>query len=278
MKSAMSTNATSRSRAIAAPQKKGMLMQTQNQFTKASLATTLLCAAALLSGCVASEISAQEASSSTIITMPQDRYDAWSTRNARFSSDQIYPNVDYWNIEPLLAGKVFVSYYESGGRPADDGGSYGTFRADYLTADGRIVGCAGEVPAASNTYRIEWRPAYIGNERLNIGYPAMAASPDVSNNPGYYIHQYNAETGQLVEFTQQGRIWWEANKGHLQERIPAVVYEICPDFPSAESLGLRVNTAQTSTNYFELIEQDPGRRILRPDLVSEVTTRNLRDQ
>ncbi len=59
----------------------------------------------------------------------------------------------------------------------------------------------------------------------------------------------------------------------LRARIPAVTWEICPDFSSAESLGAEVNTAQTSRYYRALLTQDPGERILRPQYVNECAHR-----
>ena len=56
--------------------------------------------------------------------------------------------------------------------------------------------------------------------------------------------------------------------GHLQERLPRAVYDICPNFPPPERLGLEVNEAQTAKFYDDLLAQDPGRRVLRPDLVT----------
>ena len=47
------------------------------------------------------------------------------------------------------------------------------------------------------------------------------------------------------------------------------VYELYPDFPSPEEPGVEVNEAQTADRYDALVAQDPGQRILRPDLVTE---------
>ena len=46
------------------------------------------------------------------------------------------------------------------------------------------------------------------------------------------------------------------------------IYTLCPDFPSPEELGVGVNEAQTAITYNKLLQQDPGRRILRPDLIT----------
>ena len=86
---------------------------------------------------------------------------------------------------------------------------------------------------------------------------------------GLKVFSYDAgtDTKALVK----GANYFNEAYSHLQRGIPAVVWDICPDFPSAESLGTFVNTAQTATNYFDLIEQDPGDRVIRPDLVTDYT-------
>ena len=83
---------------------------------------------------------------------------------------------------------------------------------------------------------------------------------------------YDGETGEAIWYVRRsGQTWWDWHLGHLQERLPAVTWEICPDFPSAEELGVGVNHAQTAVSYRELVAQDPGRRVLRPDLVSDLS-------
>ena len=81
---------------------------------------------------------------------------------------------------------------------------------------------------------------------------------------------YDGATGQLVMYARGGprKTWVDWNVGHLQERLPRAVWTLCPDFPSAEELGVGVNEAQTAITYDRLIEQDPGRRVLRPDLIT----------
>ncbi len=62
--------------------------------------------------------------------------------------------------------------------------------------------------------------------------------------------------------------WHTWDVGHLQERLPAAVWTLCPEFPSAEELGVGINKNQTAVTYDKLLEQDPGRRVLRPDLIT----------
>ncbi len=46
--------------------------------------------------------------------------------------------------------------------------------------------------------------------------------------------------------------------GHLQDTIPQAIYSLCPRFPDPSDLGFEVNPKQTSTDYQELVAQDPG--------------------
>ena len=88
---------------------------------------------------------------------------------------------------------------------------------------------------------------------------------------GYNVAQYQGSTGKLAFVGEIDNTTQDIRKGHLQNGIPAAVYTACPEFPSAESLGTFVNNNQTSWNYFELVEQDAGDRVIRPDLVTEFT-------
>ena len=93
-------------------------------------------------------------------------------------------------------------------------------------------------------------------------------SPDFKD-PAFTNVYYDAKQGRWAAFTTNAVEWEETSYGHLQYDIPAAVYEACPEFPSAASLGMKINQKQTATTYPELLAQDPGRRVLRPDLVSE---------
>ena len=110
----------------------------------------------------------------------------------------------------------------------------------------------------------------IDKEFLRIKYPLLRYGQ--TEQSGYSTVRYNAEAnGAFSLYVYENKLWWERDVGHLQKRIPAAVYRACPDFPLATRLGARVNKAQTSLNYKTLIKQDPGERIIRPDLVTEDT-------
>jgi len=110
------------------------------------------------------------------------------------------------------------------------------------------------------------------------GTPAYNPELTVEKQDGFegrlYSLLYDPEMGEVLVFVFSAHklnprnSWYKRYTGHLQERLPASVYTLCPDLPPAEDLGFEVNAAQTATGYRELVKQDPGRRILRPDLVT----------
>ena len=87
-------------------------------------------------------------------------------------------------------------------------------------------------------------------------------------NRGGLSPLYDAATGEAIFYTKNDGVWWDWDVGHLQERLPASTWTVCPDFPSSVEIGIDVNARQTATTYPELLAQDRGRRILRPDLVT----------
>ena len=67
-------------------------------------------------------------------------------------------------------------------------------------------------------------------------------------------YYHDAETGRTVSLDRgKNRRWYPRNTGYLQERLPASMYTLCPDFPPAEELGLEINHAQTALTYPELV-------------------------
>ncbi len=81
------------------------------------------------------------------------------------------------------------------------------------------------------------------------------AAASAADKPGGQRVQYDAVTGWLVKGDRARGVLWT---GHLQETIPRAVYSLCPRFPDRRDLGFEVNLAQKSTDYRELVAQDPG--------------------
>ena len=114
---------------------------------------------------------------------------------------------------------------------------------------------------------------YIRGEQLRSLFPFLNPATERKGGNGGGLGNsplYDGDTGQIVWYTYVGekKRWITWDPGHLQERLPAAVYTLCPDFPSPEELGVKVNTKQTAVTYDKLLEQDPGRRVLRPDLIT----------
>ena len=136
----------------------------------------------------------------------------------------------------------------------------------FIGADGRYVWCKTRSDWKTRTSDIHWLAfkRARGPGMTPILDPTSTGKP---NGPGL-SPLYDGETGEAIFYTRHDGVWWDWNAGHLQERLPASTWTVCPDFPSAEEIGVGVNERQTVTTYPELLAQDPGRRILRPGLVT----------
>ncbi|WP_299749911.1 hypothetical protein [uncultured Tateyamaria sp.] len=199
-----------------------------------------------------------------------ETYDHWDVPWAFRSSNEVFQNVTQPDLVELLTGHTFVGYRETDRR----GKAYGAIAVLHYGANGVEEGCLVDYQTGrseEDSYAADdWVSALIESSIYPIRKPLLQiTAPDGS--VGYGNMQYKAETGQLAEIGVSGRYWVDVRKGHLQAGIPAGVYTACPEFPSAESLGTFVNETQTSWNYFELVKQDPGQRIHRPDLVTPFT-------
>ncbi len=146
---------------------------------------------------------------------------------------------DAAGLRALLADRVEVAYDAAGrGRGLRIVVNVGTMAhfcvQDRLTGFGRYFTEAWTTRAAGAKFR------------------AVASAAD---KPGGQRVQYDAVTGRVVHETRAHGVGWT---GHLQETIPLAVYSICPRFPDRGDLGFEVNLKQKSTDYRELVAQDPG--------------------
>ena len=177
-------------------------------------------------------------------------------------------NVGARDAVKLIANNVFVAHFAAP-EPGRKGGV--KLRVFYASEDWNVIGCAIRSNGKYSTLSgFKW-PAKFHDKRLGLLIPGAADSltrNDPSPEFGAYYH--NAETGRIVLLDRgKNRRWYPRNTGHLQERLPASVYTLCPDFPPASELGLEVNHAQTALTYPELVAQDSGRRVRRPDLITD---------
>ena len=177
-------------------------------------------------------------------------------------------NVRVEDMRELFGNIVHV--VNQGREYATDGSPHHIIKVIFLGRDGRFVWCTwNEPPGKYNLWEHVWAPVKYKHDgmlwhRLD---PAIHNDRRQGQSP-----LYDGTTGQIVMYARgdkrDKRIWTTHNVGHLQERLPRAVYTLCPDFPPAEELGVGINKKQTATTYDALIAQNPGRRILRPDLIT----------
>lgn len=184
------------------------------------------------------------------------------------TADQpIYGNVTAKDMYTLFAGKVLVRHLVGAEKHTDD---VKTLQVSFLAPDGNSFNCAafdGYVDGV--TGETTWKPVVIDNKVGKERYPLLEV--EALDGTSYGLFRYDGASGAYDHHASIRGRWRHISTGHIQSDIPAAVYSMCPDFPSAESLGTTVNTKQTSTNYRAMVAQDPGQRVLRPDLVTEVT-------
>ncbi len=166
-------------------------------------------------------------------------------------------NLTREGFRELLPGTAFVGHMGVPGKRLE---------LKFYGKDGRYVWCAYDQEDGYFSSDQAWN--VITDVRSNGATPLLDVRADA---PERRIHQgtlYDGHTGEIMHFIPYQRRWWDWSRGHLQKRLPAATWTVCPDFPSAEELGVEVNLAQTALNYPELVVQDPGERILRPNLVT----------
>ncbi len=185
-------------------------------------------------------------------------------KRKHYKTHKFFQNVAAEHVRPLLADTAWVFTWWTG-QNKEHGGYLSVV---WTAANGDLYGCSVNAKGKNAS---AWPAVYSGRivdrKWRDVRYPLWEWVRDGERI--YKLMKYNGVTGDLDTFYQEGTRWLEGHGGHLQARIPAVTWEICPDFPSAESLGAEVNTRQTSRYYNELLAQDPGERILRPQYVNE---------
>ncbi len=185
-------------------------------------------------------------------------------------------NVAADHYQALLGGAVFVGF--AGGKFSFPDYPEDTIEVFYKSHDGRFALCYFGRPGkhyAEGSNRWKVRRYQIGDRRT----PVLANGPDISNNNGRIVMPaYNGRTGGMAWYGPHRKRWVDIGHGHLQKRLPRAVWTACPKFPSARALGVGVNEKQTAITYFDLVKQDRGQRIMRPDLVTKnpVECRNKR--
>lgn len=189
------------------------------------------------------------------------------TSTSAAADQPIYGNVTAKDMVTLFGDVAIVTHSTSAdGTPTD----VATLEVSFFTKDGKSFNCfAWDGFIDPKTGVTRWKPVVIDNKTNRERYPLIEV--EAADGTSYGLYRYDGATGAFDHHASIRGRWKHISTGHIQSDIPAAVYSMCPDFPSAESLGTRVNTKQTSTNYRAMVAQDPGKRVLRPDLVTEVT-------
>ena len=215
---------------------------------------TIRCMAAasalLLSACA----SAQDMERPATPAEWREAKESWSPNRPRWRDSPA--SVTAPGARELFADAVFVSDMGNPGDPLS---------VRFYGRDGRFLSCGrGKDADAHALNDWSWRPVVMATR---TGAAPVLHAYDGAGKDGYRSVIYDGTTGEAMTFMLWRGYWWEMDEGHLQTRLPAAVWTACPDFPTAAELGMEVNRAQTALRYPELLAQDPGRRILRPDLV-----------
>ena len=176
-------------------------------------------------------------------------------------------NVRAEDMYELFAGNVIVVDQRRGRNFSVGGGPEHALKVIFLGKDGRYVWCAYDKNFDYFSKVNSWAPIKVKHR----GRYSPRLDPAIHNDNHNGISPlYDGATGRIAWYGRAGRnkTWVTWDVGHLQERLPRAVWTLCPDFPSAEELGVGVNENQTAITYDKLLEQDPGQRILRPDLIT----------
>ncbi|WP_298937695.1 hypothetical protein [uncultured Ruegeria sp.] len=191
---------------------------------------------------------------------------AMAEKRDYYKREKIFQNVAAEHVQPLLANTAWVLTWWTGKNKKRGG----YLSVVWYASDGTAHGCSVNANTGKSS-RGAWNATYTGRtvdrKRRDVRQPLFERVRDGERI--YKLLRYNGNDGALATYKWGKNRWMETHFGHLQARIPAVTWENCPDFPSAESLGAEVNTRQTSRYYNELLKQDPGARILRPQYVNE---------
>ena len=177
-------------------------------------------------------------------------------------------NVRAEDMRPLFDNNVLVISF--GRESSTVGAPNHALKIIFIGQDGGYHRCDYEGKGGKLTYiydKDHWAPVKV----KHAGTLSHRLDPAINNDNIQGLSPlYDGATGQIVWYARGGprNTWHTWDPGHLQERLPRAVWTLCPDFPSAEELGVGVNEAQTAITYDRLIEQDPGRRVLRPDLIT----------
>ncbi|MDE3238908.1 MAG: hypothetical protein KGN33_08100 [Paracoccaceae bacterium] len=197
----------------------------------------------------------------------------------RYLSDTLFSNVTRSDMAKLLAGNTFVGIWQ-------DGKSTPFLRIIYFgnqpTADkngvpysGTAYGCEASLNSSPSnpkywpTWDAEWKPFTVWGKYKAPQIKFENSKRQGFSAVGYALVRYDGHSGGLTFYYGDHSIGQmvRGETGRLQKEIPGVVYRLCHDFPSAKSLGAKVDWDQNSYIYNKILKQG-GTPVVRPDLVT----------
>lgn len=180
--------------------------------------------------------------------------------NAQEKWKEVYSNVTVKDSKKLFRNVAFVGKFA--------GDSKHRIFVQWFGKDGTMHSCSNW---KGKWYYNESAFAFVNfnAKKKKIKYPRVEFGDD-GRKKSFFTIRYEPD-GALTYYIYSKRFWRKGSFGHLQKRLPAALWTACKDFPSAESLGAKINDRQISTNYMELLTQDPGNRIKQPKLITEDT-------
>jgi hypothetical protein len=179
---------------------------------------------------------------------------------------KLYSNVTQEDMGALFSGVAHVGF--SGATQKDGDTHKDALAVSWYDRNGAAYHCRVTNEDKWEIGSDKFKAVTIDKSRQKIKYPLLKFGKTAKTGYRLPIYAANGNTGLYIFWKG---FWWESEIGHLQARLPAATWTACPDFPSAASLGAKVNQKQTSTNYMELLTQDKGKRIKRPDLITKDT-------
>jgi len=179
---------------------------------------------------------------------------------------KLYSNVTQEDMGKLFNGVVHVGFGGASQKNTDP--NQFALGVTWFGKDGSSSECIFKSDKKWDTFSPEISLVTYNSKRRKETYPLLKFGDIKGSGYRAVIHSPNGSTGLYMHWKGY---WWESELGHLQARLPAATWTACPDFPSAASLGAKVNQKQISTNYMELLTQDKGKRIKRPDLITKNT-------
>ena len=179
------------------------------------------------------------------------------TKRKAYKHGKFFQNVKAEHVVPLLKNTAFISSVPF------MRGKVGDLIKIVYYADYDFYYCYHYEMKHYTGTSVDFYGTNIKSDLINARYPLLEEVHE-TGEVGYFALDYDSKTGGLTKYMYDKRKWWQIHTGHLQKALPAMTWELCPEFPSAETLGAQVNEKQTSKYYSELIKQDAGRRIKVP--------------